>query len=269
MFHEPGRSPYDWQFFLAGFPVRVTWLFWVISALWGYDWARGLDEEYHSYQIHDVGFQSPGPFVLLFIWVAVSFLSILIHELGHSLAMRYYGIASHIILYHFGGLAVPDGTGAWRGRRGPGRWGQIIISAAGPLLQLAFGVAVAVLAQIMGFSVGQAAYLWNWWIPWGGGELPRNAVMMGLIDACVLTSIFWSILNLIPVLPMDGGNIAEQLISIYQAYNARRDAIIVSIVVAIVVAMFGFTRQMPTLGTFFVVLAILNYQSLQDPFSMR
>ena len=40
-----------------------------------------------------------------FIWLAVVTVSILIHELGHAVAIRYYGYRPWITLYGLGGLA--------------------------------------------------------------------------------------------------------------------------------------------------------------------
>ncbi len=264
MFLEPARSPYDWEFSFAGFPVRVTWLFWVISAAWGHGWARSLDHEYIR-----SGLDSPGVFPLLVVWVGVSFLSILIHELGHSLMMRWFGQSSYIVLYHFGGLAVPDNFGAWRGRFRRTHWEQIAISAAGPALQLTFGLVVAGMAIAMGYSIGQTEYFLSGIVELPQGRAPQNALFMGLIDSAVYTSVFWAILNLVPVLPMDGGRIAEQLLSVYLQRPAQREATILSIVVASGIALWAFQIQSSVLGMNFMLLAILNYQSMNDPFSMR
>ena len=46
----------------------------------------------------------------LLSWISVMFVSILVHELGHSLVMRYFGQSSHIVLYMLGGLAIPDSS---------------------------------------------------------------------------------------------------------------------------------------------------------------
>ncbi|MEZ6077082.1 MAG: hypothetical protein R3C56_15865 [Pirellulaceae bacterium] len=44
---------------------------------------------------------SPGVPVLLLVWIAALWLSILIHELGHAFVMRFYGIRSRIVLLSF------------------------------------------------------------------------------------------------------------------------------------------------------------------------
>ena len=80
--------------------------------------------------------------VVILIIASVFFLSVLIHELGHTLAFRFFGIDSHIVLYWMGGLAIPGGgMGAWNGGRtkrlNPNE--QIVVSLAGPAAGLLLG----------------------------------------------------------------------------------------------------------------------------------
>jgi membrane-associated protease RseP (regulator of RpoE activity) len=261
---EPARSPYDWQFFFLGFPVRVSWLFWLISAAWGYDWARGLHELYYRQQL-----ETPGMFALLLIWIGICFVSILIHELGHAFAKRWYGISSYIVLYHFGGLSISDGADAWRRPARLRHWDQVIISAAGPVFQMAFGLLVAAIAIAMGLTLGTTSSLLSGWIPLPEGEAPSNAALMAIIDASVYMSIFWALLNLLPVLPLDGGRIAQGLIGQYQRNSGLQEATVLSIVVSALVALYGFRNDQPALGMFFAIFAILNVQTLQGNAPMR
>jgi len=108
VFAEPARTPYDLNFRLFGFPVRIHPLFWLGTVLLGSNLLQG-----------DNGL------LFLAIWIVVVFVSILVHEFGHGLAYRRYGSHAHVILWMFGGLAVgsPDVHG--RGRR-------IIVALAGP-----------------------------------------------------------------------------------------------------------------------------------------
>ncbi len=66
---------------------------------------------------------SPGVFGFLLAWVAMTFVSILVHELGHTFAFKRFGVDSSIELYHMGGLAIPAGFGSWRGLE-RGDWGR-------------------------------------------------------------------------------------------------------------------------------------------------
>ena len=58
---------------------------------------------------------SAGGILQLLVWVAVVFVSILFHELGHALAFRFYGQPSRIVLYMAGGMTVPEPI--WWGSR--------------------------------------------------------------------------------------------------------------------------------------------------------
>ena len=86
LFTEPPRTQYDVRFSVAGIPVRVSPFFWLVTLLFGA--SGGTDA------------------VGLLTWVAVVFVSILIHEMGHALVQRYYGWEPSIILYQMGGLAT-------------------------------------------------------------------------------------------------------------------------------------------------------------------
>ena len=147
---EPQESPYDVRFRLFSFPIRVTWLFWVVIAALGYDRCLNLQEEY-SLRGYDTNFT-----VILLLWVASGFLSILIHELGHSLAFRFFGIESHIVLYQMGGLAIPGAGLIWARqglRKRLSHWNHLIISAAGPGIQLLLSIVTGGIAVGAGWFV--------------------------------------------------------------------------------------------------------------------
>ena len=110
---EPQPSQYDWNLQVFGFPTRVTWLLWAGSAALGYNSASHV-------QFEDAAQGDNVPLAaLLAVWVGVVFVSILVHELGHALAFRYFGIQCQIILYQMGGLAVPGAGMLWGSR---GHW---------------------------------------------------------------------------------------------------------------------------------------------------
>ncbi len=68
----------------------------------------------------------------MLIWLPCAFASILLHELGHAFAYRFYRCyGTGIWLFWFGGLASAE-------RRPRGHWPNIIISLAGPVIQLIF-----------------------------------------------------------------------------------------------------------------------------------
>ncbi len=117
--------------------------------------------------------------------------SVLIHEVGHALTARAFGIrASEIVLYPFGGVSRLQSMG----RPTEEFW----ISLAGPLTNL---VLAAVLFLVQG--IGHAGVLWT--SP-GAGPPP---VLQGLLSANLILALF----NLVPAFPMDGGRVIRALLA--------------------------------------------------------
>ncbi|MGV3484820.1 MAG: peptidase, partial [Planctomycetaceae bacterium] len=88
LLQQPAESPYDLQFNLAGFPTRISWTFWLVALILGYELSRFVDGQYAATGT------SPGAFALLLVWVACMAVSILVHELGHYFACRHHHIRS-------------------------------------------------------------------------------------------------------------------------------------------------------------------------------
>lgn len=265
---EPMPSQYDWQFRFLGFPVRVTWLFWVIAAALGYGIAMRLDERYQL-----LGGGSPGFAVLLCIWIAATFVSILVHELGHALAFRWYGIESQIVIYHMGGLAIPTaGYLFQRGgiRRRLSHGNQIVVSAAGPALQLASGIAVAAGAMALGIP---APFLPGWLETLGWdvdfsntifGGVTNNAFIDAGVSFYVLISIVWPLFNLLPVYPLDGGHIVQHTIAILRRTDGLYEANIIGAAVGFFVAWYFFQSGQVINAVLFASLAMSNVQAVQQ-----
>ena len=93
LLQAPPPTRFDLRFSVAGIPIRVHPLFWLIAILFG---------------------SSSGSAARLLGWVIAVFVSITIHELGHAFALRRYGQESQIILHMAGGLTVPESI-AWGG----------------------------------------------------------------------------------------------------------------------------------------------------------
>lgn len=110
--------------------------------------------------------------------VLATFGCVLLHELGHALAARRFGIGTaDITLYPIGGVARLT-----RMPRAPGV--ELLIALAGPAVNLAIAVALAPLALA------------------GGG------FAMDLLAINLVLTLF----NLIPAFPMDGGRVLRALL---------------------------------------------------------
>ena len=242
---EPARTTYDWNFQLLGIRIRIHPLFWAIAALLG---IQSVDRN----------------FALLVLWILAVFISIVVHELGHALCFRYYRINSHIVLYHFGGLAIPDsfqvaGSGS---QLKSGQ--QLAISAAGPAAQLALAFIVILIVRLAGYSDGFVSRFVS--PEWTSDPLvPVPSKELGLFIVFFLyVSIFWALLNLMPVYPLDGGQIARELFLLGGSRQAIPHSLILSIVVAVGLALWGFQRHESFMGIMFLMLAYSSYMTLQQ-----
>ncbi len=248
MLTEPERTPYDLRFRMLGFPVRVHPWFWLLAALLGADTIQA-------------GLQ------FLAIWIVVVFVSILVHELGHAIMFRLFGSDADIVLYSFGGLAVPTSFVAGRGRR-------ILISLAGPFAGFALCAIV--------FGSNQALH----WATDGRGFPVRGQEVAFFYGALITVNLYWGILNLLPIYPLDGGQVSREVCGKFWGSRGKRISLKISFVTAIVIVGYsllcameargmgaGVTGQLPwwvPLGSIwtailFALLAVSSYQTLQLP----
>ena len=151
------------QFVLFGVPVRVEPWFFLISLL--------------ALQTRDV----KGAL----IWASLVFVGVLVHEFGHALAMRAYGLSPSITLHGLGGYtAFPQGAN-------PTPKQNFFITLAGPAA---------------GLTLGGIALLVDSLLP-----TPSPYLAMAIDDAKRI-NIFWSVINLLPILPWDGGLILDSVL---------------------------------------------------------
>jgi stage IV sporulation protein FB len=254
----PLESQYDIRFRLLGFSTRISWTFWLVAIVLGYDLAQYIDSGFPD--------SSPGSFALLLIWIGCMAVSILIHELGHAVAFRRYGIDSSIVLYYLGGLAIPGAS--FRGSRSfrsVGSREELVIAAAGPAFQIGSALLVVLIAWFADYRVSLLLEL----IPkrfesvreFLGGRQFEDATTFALVNFYVWPSVLWGLLNLVPVLPLDGGRIAKAIIEMQG--GATVNAMWLSVITAALLAWYGFDSGQMFLGIFFASLAINNYQAIQ------
>jgi len=244
---EPQPTPADLEFSLAGVPVRVSAWFWVAAALLGWNVCQTL-----------AGSDQRELLRLLVAWVGVVFVSLLVHELGHALAYRRFGQAAHVVLYHFGGLAIPS---PW-GRRHLRPIQRLLVSAAGPFAQLALAALVVVGLKAAGFRVPFPFESLREPLGLTAGRPLPSQLTAAVVWFLLQVNIFWPLINLIPVPPLDGGQIVREGLLALDVPDAHRIAGMIGVVAGGAVAWWGYTRGEPYLGIMFAMLAASCFQSL-------
>ena len=192
--------------------VHLTFhLLWILFALFGWQ-------------------QAGWPGVFWFItFLFLIFVCVVLHELGHSLTARMYGInVPRILLLPFGGMAQFE-----RIPRNP--WQEIVISAAGPAVNFA-------LAALLLLAVRSPSGILVETFPMG---------WTALVNALILLNLVMGVFNLLPIFPMDGGRIFRAALALRLSYlRATTIATNVAKVLAvtgIVLALFKFEVLLPAL----------------------
>jgi len=152
----------------------------------------------------------------LVVFCGIVFVSVLAHELGHAFVGRAFGLKPSITLHALGGLT------SWTGGKavGPGR--SLVISLAGPAVGLFFGV-LLVLAAIA--------------VPILAPDYHAPPLAIELFKAALTVNVFWSVFNLMPVVPLDGGNALRSFWALTKIGDAELVARVVSIPVALGIAL--------------------------------
>ncbi len=182
-------------------------------------------------------------------WLVIVFVGVLLHELGHALVGRSFGLTPQIDLIGFGGLTSWSGSGP--AARGLGAGRRIAISLAGPFTGIAIGLATMVLIRSRAGLPPLA--LFDHETPWS--DFTYNVVFV---------NAGWGLLNLLPILPMDGGNVLFQSLDWFTKGRGEKPARIVSAVVAVSVGLYAFLGRQSMYGAFLAGLfAFQNIQALR------
>jgi len=157
-----------------GIPVYISPYWFVIAGIFIFVYANDLASTLHG----------STRFVVAAAFVVLLYLSVLVHELSHSVVARGYGLpVRRILLYPLGGFSEIE-----QEPQTPGR--EFLVSAAGPALSLLLAA---------------------------GGYGLRYVVSAGTIGGTLVAQLMWAnlvvgVFNLLPGLPLDGGRMLRAVI---------------------------------------------------------
>jgi stage IV sporulation protein FB len=251
MLGEPAPSQGDFHFNLFGIPIRIHPFFWLVAAILG---SRNSDV----------------PKIL--IWVVAVLISIIIHELGHALVIKTYGFHPWIVLYGMGGLTCHDPREKYNSKANS-TLGQVSISIAGPLAGFLLAAMLLAVLYLAGFRhqiefVGPFNLRPFWFeikdfvgLANAGIEFSRRA---DFVNDILYISIFWGLVNLMPVYPLDGGHIIREFLLYMNPQEGIRQSLILSIFTAGLIAIFAlFKLHENFLAIFFAYMAYESYTAMQ------
>ena len=237
----PQSNAGEWSFRIFGVPVHVKFWFWAACLL------TGANQEETS---------------AILIWVAVCFGSILLHEMGHVCAFRWFGAEAEVVLYGWGGLAIPR-----RGVRGS--LARLTVSLAGPVAGFCAAALVAAAAWFSGARIHLGWYLF---LPWlraypaaAAGIAPGTSSYLWyvLLNDLLFVNLYWGLVNLLPVYPLDGGQASRALFERSDPSQGRRKSLILSAALAAAIVVAGVLEKSGYVVVMFAVLAVSSLQALE------
>ena len=138
-----------------------------------------------------IGARQSGLFTALY--VLALFASVLLHELGHTLVARHYGIRTiEIVMFPIGGVSRPE--------RQPKPHEELWVALSGPMVNLLIGIGLlAWVANTVGIQAMERL------------QEPTDA---NLAQRVGLGNLLLFAFNLLPAYPMDGGRILRSLLAL-------------------------------------------------------
>ena len=179
------------------------------------------------------------------MWVVCVFASVLVHEFGHAAAVLAFGGRPAVYLVLLGGLCAF--------RRDRLTWERdVLVSLAGPFAQ--FALLAAVIAAGVGFAVAS-----------GGSLDPLADESLGgtTFLSLVLINLAWPVLNLLPIFPLDGGQVVRAVLVRWRGRDGLLWTARMSLLFAAVLAALCLTYHQTFMGILFAMLAVQNYQLMQ------
>jgi stage IV sporulation protein FB len=180
-----------------------------------------------------IGYLNTLSFLGTLIWIGVIFISVLVHEFGHALTAYAFGQHPRIELVALGGLTYHNGNRL-------AVWKQFFIVFNGPLFGfILFGVAYAV------------SYF----------AQQKEGVLASILLLFQVINLFWTVVNLVPVLPLDGGQLLRIVLEGFFGVKGFRYALLASAVVSVAASLFFFLYQAFLVGALFFLFAFQSYDT--------
>lgn len=190
-----------------------------------------------------IGWMLSGNISGMIIWIFIIFFSVLIHEFGHALTALCFGKTPKIDLIALGGV-TSYATG------GLAYWKQFLIVFNGPLFGFLLYVGASLLLLL---------------------PLSTHTFLISVIASVKVINFFWTIMNLVPVLPLDGGQLLRIVMEAWLGIKGIRMSFMIGCIIALLISLFFFVIQGFLVGALFFLFAFQSFDTwrkarqLSDP----
>lgn len=184
-----------------------------------------------------IGWLNSGSIVGTLLWAFVVFFSVLVHEYGHALTALAFGQEAEINLVGLGGLTK---------RHGPplSRLKEFVIVLNGPLAGFLLFLLILYLDPLV--------------------DHEHQPLLSEFMRIAGNVNFFWTIINLLPILPLDGGHLFRILLEGLFGLRGLKFAFLFSMILAGLFGLYFFLRQELLIGALFFMIAFEGYRAWDE-----
>ncbi len=180
-----------------------------------------------------IGWIQSKSFIGILLWIVIVFISVLIHELGHASMAVAFKQNPRIDLVAFGGLTSYNGKTLKL-------YQQFLVVLNGPIFGFLLFLFATLILKL---------------------QLSSNEMFVYFFRVLQIVNLFWSIVNLFPVLPLDGGQLLRIVLEGIFGIKGIRYALFFGMLLAGIVSLFFIYSRQFLIGALFFLFAFQSFDS--------
>lgn len=180
-----------------------------------------------------IGWLNSNSLMGTFIWLGIIVVSVLFHEFGHAITAVIFKQKARIQLIALGGVTSFDGPKLKF-------WQQFLITFNGPLFGFFLFIIATLLLQF------QASY---------------PPVVILILRWTQLANLFWTVINLLPVLPLDGGQLLRIVLEAIFGVKGFKASLLIGAAISALLSFYFFMIQAFLIGAFFFLFAFQSFDT--------
>lgn len=174
---------------------------------------------------------SQGSLMGTFIWIGIIFFSVLFHEYGHALTAMLFNQRSRIQLVALGGLTSYDGPKLKF-------WQQFLIVFNGPLFGFFLFLGATIILKVYAHP---------------------TPIVYAILKITQVANLFWTVVNLLPVLPLDGGQLLRIVLEAAFGVRGFKASLLVGAIISALFSFGFFILQFYLAGALFFLFAFQSF----------
>lgn len=184
-----------------------------------------------------IAWMNTNSFLAAGIWMLAITISIIVHEFGHALTARFFGRTASIELIGLGGVTHHQG----------------------PSLSLFQRFMVILNGPLSGFILWGISY----YLYWNYGTL-LSPVLAYALKVFMYINLFWTVMNLLPVHPLDGGQLLSVVLELFFGMQGVRYGLLFGVFLGAVISLAFFMIGQIFAGALFMLLAFEGYRAWEN-----